>query len=156
MCLGEHGHLVAAFVQERLPIFLAAEANLKTNPHKSITAAVKKMCAELRLTNIKLAFSGTTCVFSVKIDNIMYVANIGDSRCVLAQDNKKGGVDALAVCIITLITPNSLLKACSKRYNVYLNITLITLIALITLYNIYINSYHMIISRSYLWKKQGI
>jgi len=38
-------------------------------------------------------------VFGVKIRNRLFVANIGDSRCVLAQDDGAGGVQALALSI---------------------------------------------------------
>lgn len=44
------------------------------------------MCEELKeKTNIDTSFSGTTLVFGVKIKNKFYVANLGDSRCVLAR-----------------------------------------------------------------------
>ena len=74
----------------QLPAFLAAEKNLRNDTCPSITSAVAKMCAALAESNINLAFSGSTCVFGVHIDKAMYVANIGDSRCVVGRDGDNG------------------------------------------------------------------
>lgn len=82
---GENGHHVAAFVEERLPYWLEQQDNLKNNPEPSILSAVKRLVDELAASGINCAFSGTTCVFGLKIDQMFYIANIGDSRCVMAQ-----------------------------------------------------------------------
>lgn len=82
---GENGHHVASFVEEKLPYWLEQQGNLKANPEAAIPVAVKRLVDELAGSGINCAFSGTTCVFGIKIDNILYVANIGDSRCVMAQ-----------------------------------------------------------------------
>lgn len=89
---GEHGHLVADFVKNNLPKYVAAQKDLRSDPRKYISVAVKKMCAALQDTGINMSFSGTTAVFGVKIDDTLYVANIGDSRCVMGRVNK-GSVD---------------------------------------------------------------
>jgi serine/threonine protein phosphatase PrpC len=80
---GEFGHFVAAFIQEKLPQCLANQDELRSAPEKAITEAVKRMCDDLTDTNINVAFSGSTCVFGVKISDMLYVANVGDSRCVM-------------------------------------------------------------------------
>eukprot|EP00823_Brevimastigomonas_motovehiculus_P007021 TRINITY_DN6042_c0_g1_i1.p1 TRINITY_DN6042_c0_g1~~TRINITY_DN6042_c0_g1_i1.p1 ORF type:complete len:430 (-),score=123.04 TRINITY_DN6042_c0_g1_i1:200-1489(-) len=82
---GEFGHFVAQFVQEKLPANIAAQEELRGKTSKAIFAAVKRTCEQLVSTAINIAFSGTTCVFGVRVDNKLYVANIGDSRCVLCR-----------------------------------------------------------------------
>jgi serine/threonine protein phosphatase PrpC len=93
---GEFGHYVASFVQESLPKYLAEEKTLAQNPETSIKEGVRKMCNSLLETNINIAFSGTTCVFGVQVEKKLYVANIGDSRCVMARhkgNNKYQTID---------------------------------------------------------------
>jgi len=87
---GEFGHFVASFVQEKLPQNIAEQEDLKTNTIKSMTLAVKKTCEQLSTTNINVSFSGTTAVFGVRIDKKLFVANIGDSRCVLCRQTSSG------------------------------------------------------------------
>jgi len=82
---GEFGHFVAAFVQEKLPQNIVAQEDLKTKTPKAITSAVKRTCEQLATTSINVAFSGTTAVFGVRVEDKLYVANIGDSRCVLCR-----------------------------------------------------------------------
>lgn len=48
---GAVGHLVAAFVEQKLPFWLAEEKDLKTCPAISITRAVANLCAELRMVS---------------------------------------------------------------------------------------------------------
>lgn len=89
---GEFGHLVSQFVQDKLPVYMGKQPNLVGEPEKYITHAVLQMCRELNeKTQINCSFSGTTCVFGVKINNTLYVANIGDSRCVMCQQSSPGG-----------------------------------------------------------------
>jgi len=94
---GEFGHLVAQFVQDKLPYYLGEQTDLKSDPPKYITLAVAGLVEELATANINITFSGTTCVFGVKIDNTFYVANIGDSRCVLGVAKEDGSVEAVAL-----------------------------------------------------------
>lgn len=83
---GEFGHLVAEFVKVNLPIHLSRQkALLRSDPYKAITLAVERMCMALEEAQIEISFSGTTAVFGVLIDDVLYVANVGDSRCVLAS-----------------------------------------------------------------------
>lgn len=81
---GEFGHLVASFVQDRLPAALDTQSSLLySNTEQAIYNAVDSVVSELHDSSINAAFSGTTCVFAVLIDNTLYIANIGDSRCIL-------------------------------------------------------------------------
>jgi serine/threonine protein phosphatase PrpC len=94
---GEFGHFVANFVKEKLPEYLAKQSNLKSDPPQAISVAVKEMVDDLHNTNINIAFSGTTAIFGVKVDQTLYIANIGDSRCVLAHQKEDGTVEAIAL-----------------------------------------------------------
>jgi len=83
---GETGHLIASFVQDKLVKNLAAQSSLLvTNTKKAIVNAVKRTCDELASTDINLAYSGTTAVFGVQVGDMLYTANVGDSRCVLCK-----------------------------------------------------------------------
>jgi len=92
---GEYGHEVAQFVIETLPKTLAGQ-KLKDDPVTAITAGTLACAEELkkRRDTIDYSFSGTTAVFGVKIKETMYVANAGDSRCVLARQSG-GSVQAV-------------------------------------------------------------
>lgn len=97
---GEFGHDVSEFVKQNLPVYLGQRAKLFLNEENNVAAtlddAVMSMCRELASSSINCSFSGTTCVFGVLINgNQLHVANIGDSRCVMAQRNDDGTVTAL-------------------------------------------------------------
>lgn len=94
---GEYGHYVAAFVQENLPVCLAAEKNIRKDPEGAITRATAAMCKRLNSTDINCAFSGSTLVYGVRIDDMMYIANVGDSRAVLARQGPNGQIQAVAL-----------------------------------------------------------
>jgi len=85
---GEFGHFVAAFVQEKLPQNILAQEDLKTKTPKAVTSAVKRTCEQLATTSINVAFSGTTAVFGIRVEDKLFVANIGDSRCVLCRQTE--------------------------------------------------------------------
>lgn len=82
---GESGHLVAQYVMDKLPETLAKQDKLKEKTEEGILAAVKECVTHLPDQSINTAFSGTTCVFGVLNRRKLYVANIGDSRCVLCR-----------------------------------------------------------------------
>lgn len=84
---GQFGHKISQFVRKELPLCLEAE-DLRADPHKAITDGVKNLVDKLQATNIDCTYSGTTCVFSVAIDNKFYTANIGDSRCIVCKTAK--------------------------------------------------------------------
>lgn len=74
---GEYGHYVAAFVQDHLPQCLSLEKNLRKDPEGAITRATAAMCKRLAETDINCAFSGSTLVYGVRVDDTLYVANVG-------------------------------------------------------------------------------
>ena len=94
---GEFGHFVAQFIQDRLPTALAEQSDLKHNPAQAILSAVERMCAELSEANINVAFSGSTCVFGLKVGERLYVANIGDSRCIMCRQTATGELQAIGL-----------------------------------------------------------
>lgn len=96
---GEFGHYVAAFVQEHLPECLALEKTLKQQPEQAITNAVRVMCERLQNTDINCSFSGSTLVFGVKIEDTLYVANVGDSRCVLIRQREDTSIETIPLSI---------------------------------------------------------
>lgn len=97
---GEFGDKVAAFIQDRLPSALNAQGNeLKITPEKCITEAIKKVCDDLTDTNINVAFSGSTLCAGIKLGDMLYVANIGDSRCVICRQNDSGELQAIGLSI---------------------------------------------------------
>lgn len=94
---GEFGHEVSSFVQMHLPEYLGKNVqHVVSDPDSGIKKAVAEMVSQLHNeSGINISFSGTTCVFAVKVGEILYIANIGDSRCVLAQqkDDRINAVD---------------------------------------------------------------
>jgi len=88
---GENGHDVAQFVMENLPLCLAKQPNIKDDTTEGILVGVKECVYNLQSAlnkdgkKMNTAFSGTTCVFGIMNDQRLYVANIGDSRCVMCR-----------------------------------------------------------------------
>jgi len=60
---------------------------------------MEQLCAELGETNINVAFSGSTCVFGLKVDEKLYVANVGDSRCIMCRQTGTGELQAIGLSI---------------------------------------------------------
>lgn len=95
---GEFGHLVAAYVKNKLPYYLEQQENLKTDTPAAMTNAIKDLVDALAKENdINCTFSGTTCVFAVKVKDVMYVGNIGDSRCVVGRTGSDGRITTIAL-----------------------------------------------------------
>lgn len=91
---GEVGHHVSQWIQDNIRSFFEKEGaqKLRAQPNNAIGRAVASLCADLKGTDIKLSFSGTTAVFVLFVDNVIHVANIGDSRCIVGSDNGNGVV----------------------------------------------------------------
>mmetsp|Transcript_12971 Transcript_12971/g.23535 ORF Transcript_12971/g.23535 Transcript_12971/m.23535 type:complete len:376 (-) Transcript_12971:261-1388(-) len=81
---GPQGHVISQFVASKLGPHLEAQDNLIDDPKAALQCAVAELCAHLEAEKKQQAtYSGTTAVFSLMIDETLYTANIGDSRCVL-------------------------------------------------------------------------
>lgn len=96
---GECGHEVAQFVKSNLCAYLEKQNNLKKDTTNAIMTAVKQLVDHLMTTTINIAFSGTTCVFAVLVEKTLYVANIGDSRCVLCKKKNNNDFEPVALSI---------------------------------------------------------
>lgn len=86
---GEFGHRVSSFVKNNLPQFLE-DQDIRADPRKAITDAVANMVVGLDKADINCEYSGTTLVFSVIVDQKMYIANVGDSRCIVGKPQPDG------------------------------------------------------------------
>mmetsp|Transcript_11497 Transcript_11497/g.28314 ORF Transcript_11497/g.28314 Transcript_11497/m.28314 type:complete len:349 (-) Transcript_11497:149-1195(-) len=81
---GPQGHVISQYVVDNLPKYLEAQENLVKDPTAAILEANKKLCARLTADKKETErYSGTTAVYGLKVGNKLYVANIGDSRCVV-------------------------------------------------------------------------
>lgn len=87
---GEFGHLVAEFVKQNITRLLETQ-DIRADPPRAILQATKRLCSALQDTGINIAISGTTAVMGLKVDEKLFVANLGDSRCVLARRKRIGG-----------------------------------------------------------------
>jgi len=82
---GYYGHDVSGRVKQRLPELLAKEPTLSTESAKALRLATLKCDAELNQSEIDVRFSGTTMVSVLLNGKVLYCANSGDSRAVLAR-----------------------------------------------------------------------
>ena len=98
---GQHGHHVSEFIMSTLPAFLSAEQRLKDDTQAAMRSAVSHVCSELSSAKINLAFSGSTLVFAVHCNDTLYVANIGDSRCVVVQEPDVAGFPPFTLPLTT-------------------------------------------------------
>ncbi len=89
---GEFGHHVAEFVKQNITRMLEGQ-DIRSDPPRAILQAIKRLCSALADSGINVAVSGTTAVLGLKVDEKLYVANIGDSRCVLARRAKADEYD---------------------------------------------------------------
>jgi len=59
----------------------------------------QKVVEQLATTGINITFSGTTAVFGIRVDERLYVANIGDSRCVLCRQKSGDSFEAIPLSV---------------------------------------------------------
>eukprot|EP00944_MAST-04C_sp_MAST-4C-sp1_P003279 g3279.t1 len=85
---GVNGGGVSNFIAQRLPQILKDDASGDSNCNlkESINFAVARTEAELEASAVECAASGATAVFCVRRGYDLFVANIGDSRCILATE----------------------------------------------------------------------
>ncbi|CAM9453481.1 unnamed protein product, partial [Ectocarpus fasciculatus] len=75
---GELGHLVSRRCSAKLP-------NLVIDSNLCVARATLRMADDLRSCPVDCASSGATCVLTTIHDGKISVANLGDSKCVLAR-----------------------------------------------------------------------
>ena len=85
-----HGHFgteCSRFVKNRLSEILANDPTLLDDPVKAYNSAFLMTNYELHSSEIDDSMSGTTAVTVLVIGDAIYVANVGDSRAVIAVKN---------------------------------------------------------------------
>ena len=82
---GFYGGEVSSFVKQRLPILLSQDPLIYSNPKKALTTNILKCNSELSQINLDVNFSGTTLVLVLIKGSILYCANVGDSRALVAR-----------------------------------------------------------------------
>ncbi|CAD8188480.1 unnamed protein product [Paramecium octaurelia] len=100
---GTNGHQVAQFVQEILPAYI--EQEVLQSPYyydrdKTISNIFKqcflKTNEDLLNSGIDVTYSGATTVVVIAFENILYCANIGDSRAIIGRYDTKLSVVELS------------------------------------------------------------
>lgn len=82
---GFYGGEVSGFVKQRLPVLLSQDPAIYTNPKKALTTNILRCNAELSQINLDVNFSGTTLVLVLIKGSVLYCANVGDSRALVAR-----------------------------------------------------------------------
>lgn len=82
---GFYGGEVSGFVKQRLPVLLSQDPLIYTNPKKALTTNILRCNAELSQINLDVNFSGTTLVLVLIKGSVLYCANVGDSRALVAR-----------------------------------------------------------------------
>ncbi|XVF38584.1 hypothetical protein REPUB_Repub20aG0114800 [Reevesia pubescens] len=85
---GQYGAQCSNFVKDRLIEILSSDATLVDDPLKAYTSAFLATNSELHNSEIDDTMSGTTAITVLVVGDTLYVANVGDSRAVIAV--KKG------------------------------------------------------------------
>lgn len=82
---GFYGGEVSGFVKQRLPVLLSQDPFIYSNPRKALTTSILRCNSELSQINLDVNFSGTTLVVVLIKGSILYCANVGDSRALVAR-----------------------------------------------------------------------
>ena len=82
---GFYGGEVSGFIKQRLPSLLTEHPEILSNPKKALSVCIHKCNQELGQINLDVKFSGSTLIVVLIRGNIVYCANVGDSRALLAR-----------------------------------------------------------------------
>jgi serine/threonine protein phosphatase PrpC len=82
---GMYGGEVSGFVKQRLPVLLSQDSSVYTNPKKALTTCILRCNDELAEVGLDVNFSGTTLVCMLIKGSLLYCANVGDSRALVAR-----------------------------------------------------------------------
>ncbi|MES1912134.1 MAG: hypothetical protein MHM6MM_004461 [Cercozoa sp. M6MM] len=81
---GEFGHHVAKYIHDTLPALVHQNKHVRIDPTIALTQAIEKCAEMIRRGPINTAFSGSTIVCALSHGSDIWVANVGDSRAILA------------------------------------------------------------------------
>ncbi|KAJ9182014.1 hypothetical protein P3X46_006051 [Hevea brasiliensis] len=84
---GQYGAECSNFVKDRLVEILSNDPTLLNDPAKAYSSAFSRTNSELHSSKIDDTMSGTTAITVLVIGDKIYVANVGDSRAVIAVKN---------------------------------------------------------------------
>ncbi|XP_038991674.1 probable protein phosphatase 2C 35 [Hibiscus syriacus] len=84
---GEYGAECSNFVKDRLVEILSSDPTLLDDPLKAYNSAFLATNSELHNSEIDDVLSGTTAITVLVVGDILYVANVGDSRAVIAVND---------------------------------------------------------------------
>ncbi|XP_047313239.1 probable protein phosphatase 2C 35 [Impatiens glandulifera] len=90
---GQYGTQCSNFVKDRLIEILSDDQTLLDDPVKAFNSAFLATNDELHSSEIDDTMSGTTAITVLVVGNTLYVANVGDSRAVIAL--KEDGSDEI-------------------------------------------------------------
>lgn len=85
-------HPAAPLLQ--LPTVLAGEATLASDPDKALHSALVDVNTQLHAAPIDDSLSGTTACCALLQGRTLYIANVGDSRAVIAERLAAGSTPA--------------------------------------------------------------
>lgn len=85
---GEQGDKVSEFVMRQVVISLEKHSHILMDPSVALVETFVKTNKALQATEINFMTSGCTCVAAYITGSMMYVANCGDSRAVMARGSK--------------------------------------------------------------------
>ncbi|KAK8507185.1 hypothetical protein V6N13_069978 [Hibiscus sabdariffa] len=81
---GQFGAQCSNFVKDRLIEMLSSDSTLLDDPRKAYNSAFLATNSELHNSEIDDTMSGTTAITVLVVGDTLYVANVGDSRAVMA------------------------------------------------------------------------
>nr|GLL46482.1 probable protein phosphatase 2C 35 [Ipomoea trifida] len=89
---GQFGTQCSLFVKDRLVQLLSNDPTLLDDPVKAYNSAFLTTNEELHTSDIDDSMSGTTAITALIVGDTLYVANVGDSRAMLAVNEGNNAV----------------------------------------------------------------